>query len=92
MTKTFKVLSLLLSYPDEEWLAAAPEIEASLLAEEILPPKSLDAVIGFLRDLLLDLFQDSPHCIYRIEQFGYKYKCCFGLNVLIRWIQLRGVA
>lgn len=51
MTKTFKVLSLLLSYPDEAWLAAAPELEESLLVEKILPPKSLDAVIGFLRHL-----------------------------------------
>lgn len=31
--KTFKVLSLLLSYPESDWLAALPEFEAALKAE-----------------------------------------------------------
>ena len=31
--KTFKVLSLLLSYPESDWLAALPELEDALMAE-----------------------------------------------------------
>jgi nitrate reductase delta subunit len=31
--KTFKVLSLLLCYPESEWLAALPELESALAAE-----------------------------------------------------------
>lgn len=31
--KTFKVISLLLSYPEADWLAALPELEAALVAE-----------------------------------------------------------
>ena len=31
--KTFKVLSLLLCYPESDWLAALPELEAALAAE-----------------------------------------------------------
>jgi len=54
MTKTFKVLSLLLSYPDEEWLKAASELEAILRTEAVLPPESLEAVVTFLRNLAAD--------------------------------------
>ena len=31
--KTFKVLSLLLCYPESEWLAALPELEDALASE-----------------------------------------------------------
>ncbi len=31
--KTFKVLSLLLCYPESDWLAALPEMESALAAE-----------------------------------------------------------
>ena len=69
MTKSFKVLSLLLSYPDEEWLAAASELEESLLAEKVLPPKSPDAVIGFLRNLnAQDLVEAQTRYVLLFDQ------------------------
>jgi nitrate reductase delta subunit len=43
-----------LSYPDEEWLAAAPELEETLRAENVLPPESLESVVTFLRNLHAD--------------------------------------
>jgi nitrate reductase delta subunit len=48
MEKTFKVLSALLSYPDEALQKAAPELRTALEAEGLLPPESrrvLDALI-----------------------------------------------
>jgi nitrate reductase delta subunit len=48
MEKTFKVLSALLSYPDEALQKAAPELRTALDAEGLLPPESrrvLDALI-----------------------------------------------
>lgn len=62
MTKTFKVLSLLLSYPDEEWLAAAPELEETLRAENVLPPESLESVVTFLRNLHADDVVEAQTC------------------------------
>jgi nitrate reductase delta subunit len=49
MTKTFKVLSALLSYPDEALQKAAPELVSVLDEEKLLSSESLaalDAVIG----------------------------------------------
>ena len=31
--KTFKVISLMLTYPESDWLAALPELEEALAAE-----------------------------------------------------------
>lgn len=39
MIRTFKVLSLLLTYPTEELQAAAPELKAALDAEALAPPR-----------------------------------------------------
>jgi len=48
MKKTFKALSALLSYPDEDLQKAAPELRAVIDEEGLLPPESrraLDALI-----------------------------------------------
>lgn len=48
MTKTFKVLSALLSYPDAALLDAAPALRQALEEEKMLPPETrplLDALI-----------------------------------------------
>jgi len=48
MTKTFKVLSALLSYPDADLIGAAPELRNALDEESLLPPDArplLDALI-----------------------------------------------
>ncbi|NQV81327.1 MAG: nitrate reductase molybdenum cofactor assembly chaperone [Alphaproteobacteria bacterium] len=51
MTKTFKVLSILLAYPSEEWLSAIPEFEEILRTEGILPTDSIEEVTAFLQEL-----------------------------------------
>jgi len=52
MTKSFKVLSALLSYPTEELKEAAPELLAVLASEGLLTLPRLKAVRGFVDDLL----------------------------------------
>ncbi|AWX94276.1 nitrate reductase molybdenum cofactor assembly chaperone [Paracoccus mutanolyticus] len=49
--KTFKALSLLLSYPSEELQQAVPQIDALLHAEGLLGPKRMEALAPLLRDL-----------------------------------------
>lgn len=55
--KTFKALGLLMSYPEPEWLAHIDEIESSLLDEDFVPKKQLQAVRAFIAKLKTsDLF------------------------------------
>ena len=49
--KTFKALSLLLSYPSEELQQAIPQIDALLHAEGLLGPKRMETLAPLLRDL-----------------------------------------
>jgi nitrate reductase delta subunit len=49
--KTFKVLGLLLSYPQPEWLSHLDEFAALLKEEDFLPRKALHAVLGFIEAL-----------------------------------------
>lgn len=51
MTKTFKVLSLLLGYPDRALQAATPELAAALDDEALLPARERRAVGRLLDDL-----------------------------------------
>jgi len=51
MTKTFKVLSALLSYPTAELKAGAPELRAALDAEALLPPRVATMVGRLIDDL-----------------------------------------
>jgi len=59
MTKTFKVLSALLAYPDAELQqAAAGELREALLAEGLLPAKHHAALLEFIDQLAReDLYQ-----------------------------------
>jgi nitrate reductase delta subunit len=49
--KTFKVLGLLLSYPESQWLAHLDEFESVLVQEQFLPKKPLNAVLAFIDEL-----------------------------------------
>lgn len=49
--KTFKALSLLLSYPSEELQQAIPGIDALLHADGLLGPKRMETLAPLLRDL-----------------------------------------
>ena len=51
MTKTFKVLSLLLTYPDEEIQAAAAEMKQVLAAEKLVAAKSLNGLSILLDEM-----------------------------------------
>ncbi len=51
MTRTFKVLSLLLTYPTVELQEAAPEMAAVLEAEGLLPARQRRALAGLFDDL-----------------------------------------
>jgi nitrate reductase delta subunit len=51
MTRTFKVLSALLSYPTAELQQAAGEMRAVLDAEKLLPPAVLRAVLVLLEEI-----------------------------------------
>ena len=52
MTRTFKVLSLLLSYPTEEMRTAASELKAALDEEGLLPPRLLRPVTVLIDELV----------------------------------------
>ncbi len=51
MSKTFKILSLLLTYPNEEIQAAAGEMKAVLAAEKLVPANVLEGLSGLLDEL-----------------------------------------
>lgn len=51
MTKTFKVLSALLSYPDEELKAAVPALRAAIAEEALLPPRAAKPVLNLIADI-----------------------------------------
>lgn len=59
MTRTFKILSALLSYPTEELKAAAPAFPAILAEEKLLDPRQVDGIAPLAEELregdLLDL-------------------------------------
>jgi nitrate reductase delta subunit len=49
--KTFKVLGLLMSYPDPQWLPHLDEFASVLEQERFLPKKQLKAVTAFIDEL-----------------------------------------
>lgn len=49
--KSFKVLGLLLSYPEQGWISHLDECEAVLIQEKLLPKRSLAAVQTFISGL-----------------------------------------
>lgn len=77
--KTFKVLGLLLSYPQPEWLAHLDECEQLLVDEAMLPKKHLQRVLAFTAELkATDIFEAQEeyvstfdrgraHCLHLFE-------------------------
>ena len=51
MTKTLKVLSALLSYPDDALVAAAPELRQALDEESLLPRETRPLLDAFIQEL-----------------------------------------
>ncbi len=51
MSKTFKILSLLLTYPEEQIQAAAGEMKQVLAAEKLVPANCLKGLSGLLDEL-----------------------------------------
>jgi nitrate reductase delta subunit len=51
MSKTFKVLSLLLTYPEKEIQAAAGEMKEILAVERLVPPDCLEGLTALLDEL-----------------------------------------
>ncbi len=51
MTKTFKVLSLLLSYPEEDIQAAAGEMKEILVKEKLVPADCLPGLLAFIEGI-----------------------------------------
>ena len=49
--KTFKVLGLLMSYPDPQWLPHLDEFESVLVQEQLLPKKPLRGVLALVDEL-----------------------------------------
>jgi nitrate reductase delta subunit len=49
--KSFKVLGLLMSYPETDWISHLDECESLLVQENLLPKKHLQAVLAFIGDL-----------------------------------------
>jgi nitrate reductase delta subunit len=52
--KTFKVLGLLMSYPQPEWVSHLDECGLLLKQEQFLPKKQLQAVLAFIEELKAD--------------------------------------
>lgn len=77
--KTLKVLGLLLSYPQPEWIVHLDECEAALVHDGALPKKSLSAVLALTREMkaanIYDLQEDyvetfdrgRSHCLHLFE-------------------------
>lgn len=77
--KTFKVLGLLMSYPEASWLSHLDDFEAVLMQEQSLPKKKLSAVLAFIAELKsADLYslqeeyvatfdRGRSHCLHLFE-------------------------
>jgi nitrate reductase molybdenum cofactor assembly chaperone NarJ/NarW len=77
--KTFKVLGLLMSYPQPAWLAHLDEFKPALLDEGLLPQKQLRAVLALIDELqTADLYRlqeeyvatfdrGRSHCLHLFE-------------------------
>jgi nitrate reductase delta subunit len=77
--KTFKVIGLLMSYPQPEWLAHLDEFKALLLEENFLPRKHMKAVLAHIDELkVVDVYRAQEdyvstfdrgrsHCLHLFE-------------------------
>jgi nitrate reductase delta subunit len=69
MTKSFKVISALLSYPSEELVAAAPELLDVLANEELLTEPRMKSVRRFVGDLLThDVFDAQERYVLLFDR------------------------
>jgi nitrate reductase molybdenum cofactor assembly chaperone NarJ/NarW len=67
--RTFKALSLLLSYPQEDLKAAVPVIRATLSEEGVLPPDHRAALAPLLDDLAArDLFDLQERYVFLFDR------------------------
>jgi nitrate reductase delta subunit len=67
--KTLKVLSALLTYPSDEFLAAAPEMKALLAKEGILSRRDLAAVVALIDEIAgHDLFDAQERYILLFDR------------------------
>lgn len=62
MTKTFKVLSALLSYPDAALIEAAPELRKALDEESVLPLETRPSLDALIDDLSAGDVYDLQEC------------------------------
>ncbi|MDE1943168.1 MAG: nitrate reductase molybdenum cofactor assembly chaperone [Betaproteobacteria bacterium] len=76
--KTFKVLSLALSYPEDDWLSALPEMAALLSEERLAAGRPLDQALSLLAHLertpLLDL---QEHYVAHFDRDARCSLCLF---------------
>lgn len=67
--KTLKVLSALLSYPSDELIAAAPELQAILAREGVLSRRDLPGVLALIEDIAgRDLFDAQERYILLFDR------------------------
>lgn len=67
--KTLKVLSALLTYPTQDLLGASEEFKELLHGEAALPPKHLQAILGFIDDLAgHDLFDAQERYVFLFDR------------------------
>jgi nitrate reductase delta subunit len=69
MAQTFKALSILLSYPTEEILAAAPELKQIIDAEDLVPAALRRRLFGFVDGLAKrDLFDAQERYVFLFDR------------------------
>ncbi|MDE2624874.1 MAG: nitrate reductase molybdenum cofactor assembly chaperone [Betaproteobacteria bacterium] len=75
--KTFKVLSMLLSYPEREWLDALPEMAALVWDEQPVPGQAMERL-----QALFDHLEQEPLLAlqeYYVEHFDRNARCSLSL-------------
>jgi len=67
--KTFKVLGLLLSYPERGWVSHLGECEQVLVQENILPKKPLSSVLAFIAELkAADIYEAQEEYVMTFDR------------------------
>lgn len=69
MTATFKVLSILLSYPTAESIASAPELAKAIADEDLLPARVRKSVVRLIEDIGAgDLFDQQERYVQLFDR------------------------
>lgn len=67
--KTFKVLGLLLTYPEPGWVSHLGECEQALVQENILPKKLLSPVLAFIAELkAADMYEAQEEYVMTFDR------------------------